>query len=163
MLFEFTETRYDLEGDGNAELLMQHHYESQGYCVLNNTFAVVYSPATTKYPDSQEIVSRLFDKCKLASLRNFSHRLLLGEGVTNVAPGQPDLLLYRPDFTEAFFSEVKTGGDTLKTGQMVGISVITTFLGCRVEVARVNGPPRRYKWAWPGLVPLSPGTKIELQ
>jgi hypothetical protein len=163
MLFELTETRYDIPSDGNAELLMQEHYESQGYCVLNNTFAVVYNPATTKYPEAQEIVNKLFDRSKLEAMWNFTHRLLLGEGVTNVAPGQPDLLIYKPDFTGAFFSEVKTGGDSLKTGQMVGVSVITTFLDCRVEVARVNGNPRRYKWAWPGLMPLSPDARIELK
>jgi hypothetical protein len=162
MLFDLTETRYDLDRDDNAELMMQRYFESQGYQVLNNSFAVVYEPATTKYPESQQIVSQLFDPGRLEALRHFTHRLLLGDGVAGVAPGQPDLLVFKPDFSDVFFAEVKTGSDTLKIGQMVGISVLTTFLDCRVEIARVNGAARRYRWAWPGIQPLHPDKNIQL-
>jgi hypothetical protein len=162
MIFEITETRYDFTEKGNAEVLMQQHYESQGYKVLNNNFAVVYNPSTTKYPDSQRIVDELFDSHKLEAMRHFGSCVFPGDGVHGVNPGQPDLLVYKPDMTEVFFSEVKTGSDTLKQGQMVGISVLTTFLGCRIEIARVNGKPRSHRWAWPGLLPLHPVETIQL-
>ena len=63
MIFDITETRYDFGEAGNAEQLMQQHYESLGYKVLNNNFAVVYTPASKKttHPDAQNIIAELFE------------------------------------------------------------------------------------------------------
>ena len=62
MLFEIAENVCDIESEErDAELLMQQYYDAQGYCVLNNKFAVVYDPSTTKHLESQETVSRLLD------------------------------------------------------------------------------------------------------
>ena len=162
MIFDITETRYDFDEAGNAEQLMQQHYESLGYKVLNNNFAVVYSPQSTKHPAAQKIVSELFDSHRLEAMDFFGKSVFPGDGVREQNPGQPDLLIYKPDKSEVFFSEVKTGKDWLKPGQMLGISVLTAFLGCRIEIARVNGDPKSYRWVWPGLIPLHPEEVVQL-
>lgn len=162
MLFTIKETRYDFETDDGSETRMQRYYESKGYRVLNNCFAVVYRPASTKYPEAQQWVSKIFDNSSLKTLQHFTRAVFPGDGATGVNPGQPDLLIFREDASEVFFSEVKRRGDRLQANQMVGISLLHVFLGFRVEIARVNGPPRQYRWVRPSIQQLHPEKEIKI-
>lgn len=154
LLFSILETRYDFPDCANAELAMQSHYESLGYRVLNNTYGVIYRSTKTKYTDAQAWVDKLFPESRLDAIDRFARCVFPGDGVTGVNPGHPDLLVFREDCSDAFFCEVKTKNDRLAAGQMVGISLIHAFLGSRIEIARVNGMPRSYRWAWPAVLPL---------
>ena len=157
MQFQITETNYivdDLEPD--AELVMQKHYQSLGYSVINNAASILVRPASTKKNEEWKTIERIVGSEKIAWATEFSNRLLTGDGAHNTAPGHPDLLVYRDDGSEWFFVEVKQNSDYLKLGGMIGISMLHAMFGCRVEIARVNRSfkkkhvaPKTYRWVWP--------------
>lgn len=163
MQFTLTERQYELPVVDCAERSMQAHYEAQGYHVLNNSFWVLYDVEKGKHPENRDLVHQLFDPGALKALDKFCRTIYSSFGVVGVAPGHPDLLVFRDDKSVVFFCEVKQGNqDTLSVGEMLGISLIHTFLGCRTEVARLNGRARTYRWVWPALQPLHPDRVIQL-
>ena len=164
MHFTITETAYDLPiVENDAEITLQRHYESKGYSVLNNTFSVLFRSKTTKYPEYAEKVDELFDREQLEFVDDFLRAIYPGDGVSGVAPGHPDLLVYKEDKSEMFFCEVKQGNqDRLTVNEMIGISLIHAFLACRIEVARLNGRVRSYRWIWPAFQQLHPEKTVDL-
>lgn len=160
VLFTLRETRYDFETDADSEKLMQRHFESQGFSVLNNSFAAIYRPARVKNPEPDIIIARILGADRLNWVAEFFDAVFAGDAGRDVIPGQPDLFVYREDGSDKFFCEVKKGGDVLSACQMMGISVIHTMLNCRVEVARVNKAPRTYRWTWPNVQALHPDREI---
>jgi len=163
MHFVLTEKAYELPNEGDAECQVARCFEERGYRVLNNTFSVLSRPRTTKYPEEKQLVTQLFGDPRLKVLDSFCRTVYCCDNAVGVAPGHPDLLVFREDRSEVFFCEVKQGNrDVLTAGEMIGISLIHAFLRCRVEVARVNGRPRSYRWVWPAFQQLPPTSLIEL-
>ena len=81
-----------------------------------------------------------------------------GSGAS-LRPEQPDLFLY-DDIGNYYFCEVKRKktGDFLRAPQMIGISLIHTFLEVRTELAlaidsseKVPDSGKTYQWVWPGV------------
>jgi hypothetical protein len=52
---------------------------------------------------------------------------------------EPDLLIYKPDFSEVRFTEVKRRDthDKLREKQIVGLALLSLLFGCPVEVFEV--------------------------
>jgi ribosomal protein L24E len=162
MLFTLRETRYDFDTDADSEERMKQHFLSLGYSVLHNSFAAIYRPATTKCPDADEVLRRRFGTDRLNWVGEFYQAVYAGDAGDGVTPGQPDLFVFRESGPEMFFCEVKKGSDVLSLGQMAGISIIHTMLGCRVQVARLNRAPRLYRWTWPNIQALHPDRAIAI-
>ena len=161
MLFQATEKTYraDLAAFGNVEYAMASSYEVQGYSTIHHDFYLFHESAKTKYPKNEAILRETIGVDRLRALREASQALYpygLGPGQR---PEQPDLFVYKST-EDFFFCEVKRKktGDYLRPPQMLGISLIMTFLSVRTELAtildtheREPATCRTYQWVWPAI------------
>jgi hypothetical protein len=70
-------------------------------------------------------------------------RLLLREKVGHPGPQCPDLLVFRPDFSDWFFCEVKRPGESVSKSQRQFFAQLEEASGKPVRVARVVLESRR--------------------
>ncbi|WP_198360466.1 hypothetical protein [Thermincola potens] len=95
--------------------------------------------ALTKYPLSEEIFLKCFGKEKFESAKTIWPAFKHVE--------EPDLLIYKPDFSEIRFAESKRldTRDKLREKQARGLALLSILLGCQVDVFEVVEEGKVYK------------------
>ena len=161
MLFEAEEKVYRLNLDAfrNVEYAMADYYSAQGYSAIHHDFYLFHESANTKYPENEATLRETIGIERLSSLRKIAKALYPVNAGPGQRPEQPDLFVCKPGGSY-FFCEVKRKktGDYLRAPQMIGISLIHSFLNVRTELATVidlheKEPEsgRVYQWVWPAV------------
>ena len=140
----------------SVEMAMVDHLASQGCHAIYHDYFLFHESKRTRHPESEQVLKRTIGEERLSHLRQITAQLYpFGVGA-GVAPEQPDLFVYN-NSGDHFFCEVKQKrtGDRLRPPQMLGISLIATFLACPVILAIVSDSndhqmeTREYHWIWP--------------
>ncbi len=159
MLYKLKETPcyINLLQGQSVEMAMVDHLASQGYQAIYHDYFLFHESRRTRHPENEQILRKTIGEQRLSHLREITS-LLYPSGVgAGVAPEQPDLFVYN-NRGDHFFCEVKQRrtGDRLRPPQMLGISLIATFLDSRVELAviveshkDVDKLKKEYQWVWP--------------
>lgn len=137
---------------GFGEYIVGQYFSAQGYRWIHHDFDVFGSNKDGKYPEAEEILQ----KCLGKELFKKS-RILYS---TFKPLEQPDLLIYKPDFSEIRFAESKrvATGDKIRESQVKGLVLISLFFKCKVEVFEVvekgkNHIPQEIHWSFETLWP----------
>ncbi|MEW5784408.1 MAG: hypothetical protein AB1767_04895 [Bacillota bacterium] len=110
---------------GFGEAIVGEHYSSLGYRWIHHDFNVFGGNKIGKYPLAEEILIKCFGKEKFDWARS------LYRSIKDIE--EPDLLIYKPDFTEIRFAESKRVDtrDKFWEIQIRGLVVLLVLLGCR--------------------------------
>jgi hypothetical protein len=115
-------------GGNFPAMVARKYYEDLGYLVLDR-YLLVRCPRKRKNNDGFKILHRIFGEEKVnKTLADAKSKKLKG--------GDPDLFVYKKDFSESFFVEVKEN-DELIQNQLILIPIIEKHL-CPVYVVRVR-------------------------
>jgi len=111
---------------GFGEFIVGQHFEKQGYCWIHHDYNIFGGNKLGKYPKADEVLGKYFGKDKFMMLRTtYKHFTGFQE---------PDLMIYRPDFSELRFAECKRHdtNDQLNIKQVRGLALIASLLECDV-------------------------------
>lgn len=117
---------------GFGEFIVGQHFSSLGYEWLHR-FSVFGGNKVGTFPKGDEVLLNYLGKDLLEKSRviypNFKH----------LPFESPDLMIYKPDFSEVRFVEVKRldTRDKIREAQIRGLALISLLLKCEVEVFEV--------------------------
>ncbi|EGW36653.1 hypothetical protein [Desulfosporosinus sp. OT] len=116
---------------GFGEFIVGQHFSSLGYKWIHHDFNVFGGNRPEKYPLAEEILIGNFGKEKYESART------LYRAFKNIE--EPDLLIYRPDYSEIRFAESKRldSHDKLRENQVRGLILLSALLGCKADVFEI--------------------------
>jgi hypothetical protein len=118
-------------GGNFPAMVVRKHYEDLGYSVVDRYFLIRCS-RKRENNDGFKKLCKIFGEEKVnKTLADAKSKKLKG--------GDPDLFVYKEDFSESFFVEVKEN-DELIQNQLILIPIIEKHL-CPVYVARVRPKP----------------------
>jgi len=128
---------------GFGESIVGQYFEKQGYEWIHHDYNIFGGNKLGKYPKTEEILIKCLGKSK------FEHARMLYEGIKHKAfknIEEPDLLIYKPDFSEIRFAESKRldTGDKLRENQVRGLVLLSALLGCTVEVFEIVEENKSY-------------------
>lgn len=113
---------------GFGEFIVGQHFEKQGYRWIHHDYNIFGGNRLGKYPKADDVLSMYFGQDKFMMLRTIYKRF--------VGFQEPDLMIYRPDYTELRFAECKRHdtNDQLNIKQVRGLAIIAALLECEVDV-----------------------------
>lgn len=116
---------------GFGEFLVGQHFAQQGYLWIHHDFNVFGGNKRGKWPKAEEVLLGCLGEERFERVRQLYPRFRPLE--------EPDLLIYKPDFSELRFAESKRldTRDKLRVGQAKGLALLSLLLGCTVEVFEV--------------------------
>ncbi|NSW92906.1 MAG: hypothetical protein HPY74_20075 [Firmicutes bacterium] len=116
---------------GFGEFLVGQYFTSLGYKWIHHDFNVFGGNRPGKYPKAEEIIVACFGEERYKSVRT------LYRAFKNIE--EPDLLIYRPDYSEIRFAESKRldTRDKLRESQVRGLVLLSALLGCKVDVFEI--------------------------
>ncbi|WP_052476271.1 hypothetical protein [Cohnella kolymensis] len=116
---------------GFGEYVVGRHFQRQGYLWIHHDFNLFGYNKPGKYPLAEEVLIRCIGKDEYENMRKLFHMFKPLE--------EPDLLIYKPDFSEIRFAESKRRdtGDKLREAQIIGLSLISLMLKCEVQIFEV--------------------------
>jgi hypothetical protein len=127
---------------GFGEYLVGKHFESQGYLWIHHDFNLFGGNKLGKYPRAEEVLHAHLGKERYEHGRVFAKAY-----APYVKVEEPDLLIYKPDYSEVRFAEVKRHDtrDKLREQQVVGLALLSLLFGCPVEVFEVCKKGNEYE------------------
>lgn len=116
---------------GFGEWLVGREFESMGYKWIHHDFTVFGGNKLGKYPLADNIMQKFLGEKKFLDTRNIYKVTKNFE--------EPDLLIYKPDFSVVRFAESKRFAtrDKLRQNQVRGLAMLKLILGCEVEVYEI--------------------------
>jgi len=116
---------------GFGEYLVGKHFEEQGYLWIHHDFNIFGGNKLGKYPKAEEVIINYVGKEKYELLRNFNSLFKPLE--------EPDLLIYKPDFSEIRFAEAKRKDtrDKIRESQVRGLALFSLLLNVKVEIYEI--------------------------
>lgn len=121
-----------LEGSyGFGEIIVGRYFEKLGYKYIHHDFNIFGGNLFGKYPFAEEVIYHCIGIEKYNNIRTI-YKLH-----SNIE--EPDLLIYKPDFSELRFAESKRidTHDKLREKQARGLALLSLLLGCNVDVFEV--------------------------
>jgi hypothetical protein len=115
-------------GGNFPAMVAREYFEDLGYIVLPQYY-LVRCPKQRKSNEGFKLICKIFSKQRVSKVLDASKAI-------NLKGGDPDLFVYKKNFTEGFFVEVKEK-DKLSTNQLSLIPIIEKYL-CPVLIARVK-------------------------
>lgn len=117
---------------GFGENLVGHHFHTLGYNWIHHDYNVFGGNKTGKYPKGEDVLIKCWGEEKVNAVRS------LYSAFGNIE--EPDLLIYRPDYSEIRFAEAKRidTKDKLRDQQVRGLALLSLLFGCRVDIFEVT-------------------------
>jgi hypothetical protein len=116
-------------------MVARHHYEKQGYLVEDD-FCLIRKPIQKEINEGFRVIREIFGEPKVRKVIRESERALFARGMRR--GGDPDLFVFRKDYSESFFVEAKEPPDKLRPNQKIVIPIIMRYL-CPVILANIIG------------------------
>ncbi len=114
-------------GRNFAAMVARKYCEDKGYSVLKGYY-LMRCPRLRETNEGFITICRIFGKEKMLRFLTAARHL---------RGGDPDLFVYRPDYSECFFVEAKAEGDKLNENQLQLIPIIRKLL-CPVYIALIR-------------------------
>lgn len=116
---------------GFGEIIVGRHFEKLGYKYIHHDFNIFGGNKLGKYPFAEEVIYHCIGIEKYNNIRT------LYKVYRNIE--EPDLMIYKPDFSELRFAESKRSDtrDKLREKQVRGLALLSLLLGCNVDVFEV--------------------------
>lgn len=125
---------------GFGEYIVGKHFASQGYLWMHR-FGIFGGNKIGTFPEGDKVLANclgndLFEKSRVI-YPNFKH----------LPMELPDLLIYKPDYSELRFVEVKRldTRDKVREAQVRGLALLSILLGCDVEIYEVVEEGKEYE------------------
>jgi hypothetical protein len=130
---------------GFGEFVVGRYFESLGYRWIHHDYNVFGGNRLGKYPAAEEVLRKYFGDERYEQGRQFFSPYIHVQ--------EPDLLIYRPDFSEVRFAEVKRmdTNDRLNEAQIRGLALLKLLYDCEAEIFYVaeegkDVPDRSFVW-----------------
>lgn len=119
---------------GFGEYIAGRFYESLGYQWIHHDFNLFGGNKLGKYPEAETILRKHFGDIRYESGREYYPAFS-----RYVKVEEPDLLIYKPDFSEIRFVECKRydTNDKLRESQIRGLALLKLLFSCSVEVVEI--------------------------
>jgi hypothetical protein len=129
---------------GFGEYLVGRHFESIGYRWVHHDFDLFGMNKTSKY-ESEEVLLKCFGNEALSAIRASARAMRPLSEAHHVVVEQPDLLLYRPDYSDVRFAECKLQktADKLNRRQVAGFLLIGAILRRSIDLFVLQERGRR--------------------
>ncbi|WP_129727901.1 hypothetical protein [Ectobacillus funiculus] len=116
---------------GFGEALVGKYFERQGYRWIHHDFNVFGGNRLGKYPIAEQVIRNCIGADKYEAIRSLY--------TVYKSVEEPDLLIYKPDFSEIRFAESKRVDtrDKLRESQIRGIALLSLLFQCEVEVFEI--------------------------
>ena len=113
---------------GFGENLVGNYFEDQGYKWIHHDCDIFGYNRLRKYPFAEEVILKCIDEKKISSAKT------IYKAFNDIS--EPDLFIYKPDFSEIRFAESKRldTGDELSENQIRGLALLSLLFKCKVEV-----------------------------
>jgi hypothetical protein len=114
---------------GFGEFIVGQHFSSLGYQWLHR-FSVFGGNKVGTFPKGDEVLLNYLGKDLLEK------SLVIYPNFKHLPFESPDLMIYKPDFSEVRFVEVKRldTRDKIREAQIRGLALISLLLKCQVEI-----------------------------
>ena len=128
---------------GFGESIVGKYFESKGYKWIHHDYNIFGGNTPGKYPKAEEIIIKCMGKEKFESAKTI-YKGVKQKAFKNFE--EPDLLIYKPDFSEIRFAESKRldTGDELRENQVRGLVLLSVLLECTVEVFEIVQENKNY-------------------
>ncbi|MFF2481770.1 hypothetical protein [Paenibacillus sp. NPDC058071] len=119
---------------GFGEYIAGKYYESLGYQWIHHDFNLLGGNKLGKYPTAEIILRSHFGDSRYESGRAYWPTFS-----PFVKTEEPDLLVYKPDYSEIRFVECKRRdtNDKLRESQIRGMAILKLLFNCTVEVVEI--------------------------
>lgn len=119
---------------GFGEYVAGKFYESSDYQWIHHDFNILGGNKPGKYPVAETILRSHFGDARYESGRGYYPSFS-----RYVKVEEPDLLIYKPDFSEIRFAECKRLDtyDKLRESQIRGMALLKLLFHCTVEVIEI--------------------------
>lgn len=116
---------------GFGENLVGNYFASYGYLWIHHDYNIFGGNKLGKYPIAEEIILNLIGRKKYESART------LYNAFKNIE--EPDLFIYKPDYSEFRFAESKRldTHDKIRESQVRGLALYAMLFGCKVDVFEI--------------------------
>jgi hypothetical protein len=116
---------------GFGEQLVGDYFTSQGYKWIHHDYNFFGGNKLGKYPLAEEIIFNTIGAKKYESTRTLYNAFKATE--------EPDLLIYKPDFSEIRFAESKRldTKDKLRESQVRCLALYALLFGCKVDIFEI--------------------------
>jgi len=123
---------------GFGEYIAGQYFSSQGYQWIHHDYNIFGGNKPGKYPTAEYILVNFLGEEKFQKARLFYPTFKFEE---------PDLMIYKPDFSELRFAETKRldTNDKIRESQVKGLALISLLLGCQVELFEVVEQGREHE------------------
>ncbi|OME19944.1 hypothetical protein BSK57_23535 [Paenibacillus odorifer] len=119
---------------GFGEYIAGQLYESLNYQWIHHDFNLLGGNKLGKYPLAEAVLRSHFGDARFESGRGYYPSFS-----QFVKAEEPDLLIYKPDFSEIRFAECKRldTHDKLRESQIRGLALLKLLFNCTVEVIEI--------------------------
>jgi hypothetical protein len=123
---------------GFGESLVGDYFSSLGYNWIHHDFNVFGGNKPGKYPFAEEVLLKCFGREKFDSART------IYKAFKNIE--EPDLLIYKPDYSQIRFAESKRldSRDKLRENQVRGLVLLSVILDCEVDLFEIVGEGKEF-------------------
>jgi len=134
-IYPLWKKRYGIHNAGGnfPAMVARHHYEKQWYLVEDD-FCLIRKPKQRESNEGYRVICEIFGEQKVRKVIKESERALFACGMGR--GGDPDLFVFRKDYSESFFVEAKEPPDKLRPNQKIVIPIIMRYL-CPVILANI--------------------------
>jgi len=120
-------------GGNFPAMVARYEYEKEGYLVEDD-YCLVRKPNQRADNDGHKLLCRIFGTTTVGGLIYDVEKVLFSQGMRR--GGDPDLFVYKADFSEHFFVEAKEPPDDLRENQRIVMYLIRNLM-CPVYVAKI--------------------------
>ncbi len=119
---------------GFAEYIAGSFYETLGYSWIHHDFNLLGGNKLGKYPETEAVLRKHFGDSRYESGREYYPAFS-----RYVKVEEPDLLIYKPDYSEIRFVECKRNdtNDKLRESQIRGLAILKLLFQCTIEVVEI--------------------------
>ncbi len=125
---------------GFGEFIAGRYYESLGYEWIHHDYNIFGGNKLGKYPKAEKIIRSCFGDERYEKGRGFYPHF---SPFINVE--EPDLMIYKPDYSEIIFAECKREDtkDKLRDKQVKGLALLKLLFDCHIEVIQISEEERK--------------------
>ncbi|MEQ8235299.1 MAG: hypothetical protein ABRQ23_00805 [Syntrophomonadaceae bacterium] len=121
---------------GFGEFKAGQYFSELGYQWIHHDYNIFGGNKLGKYPRADEVLRRYFGESRFMLLRTISEHFDRFQ--------EPDLMIYKQDYSELRFAECKRQDtrDKLDIEQVRGLAIIAALLECEVELFLITNRPQ---------------------
>ena len=114
-------------------MVARYHFEKEGYRVVDD-YCLVRKPKQRSENAGYQLLCEIFGPSTVHEVICLSEAVLCSKGMRR--GGDPDLFVYKSNFSESFFVEAKEPPDDIKTSQRIVMYFIKNLM-CPVYIAKI--------------------------